>query len=119
MRSGSGGKRRAGDKGVLKDGLAPSKVPKGKARLNIVLESDLKRWVHRYAKANKTTVTHIIHATFVNLRKGDTGIEVLDDDIVEWAKEYALKHHTTVAELVKRLLIELRKEESGIGVKQI
>jgi hypothetical protein len=114
MRGRSVGKRRAGavDK-------APSKVPRGKARLNIVLEEDLKRWVQRYAERNKTTVTYIIHATFVKLRRGDTGIEVLDDDIMEWAKGYALKHHTTVQDMVTRLLVDLRKEESGTGVKQI
>jgi hypothetical protein len=98
---------------------APSRVPKGKARINIVLEEDLKRWVQRYAARNKTTVTYIIHSTFVKLRKGDTGVEVLNDDIMEWAREYALKHHTTVPDLVTRLLVDLRKEESGIGVKQI
>jgi len=96
-----------------------TRVPKGKARLNIVLEEDLKRWVQRYAVRNKTTVTHIIHATFVKLRKGETGVEVLNDDIMEWAMEYALKNHTTVPALVTRLLVDLRKEESGIGVKQI
>ena len=87
--------------------------------MNIVIDEDLKRWVQKYASKNRTTVTHIIHATFLKLRSGDTGIEVLDDDILSWAREYACRHHTTFPELVKRMLIELRKEESGIGVKQI
>ena len=96
-----------------------ARVPKGKSRLNIVLDESLKKWVQKYAARNKTTVTHIIHATFVKLQRGDMGVEVLDDDIMAWAREYALKNHTTVPNLITRLLVDLRKEESGIGVRQI
>jgi hypothetical protein len=93
--------------------------PKGKARLNIVIDEGMKDFVKKYADKHKTTVTYIIFRTFQQLQEGTLRFESLDKGISKWATDYAARNHTTVEELVKQYFISLKKEEDGIGIKQI
>lgn len=51
-------------------------IPESRARLNIILDKDLKDWAHEYARRQHTTVTSLITDHFVELREREGGIGV-------------------------------------------
>lgn len=56
--------------------LRNAELPQGKARLNLLLDADLKTWVHEYARKNHTTVTAIVVEHFLRLQREAYGTGV-------------------------------------------
>ena len=58
----------------------PAKKPKfngtKSSRLNLLIQPELKRWVHAYAKKRGKTVSGIIMEHFVALREQERGSDV-------------------------------------------
>jgi hypothetical protein len=48
----------------------------GKERLNLLINGDLKRWAHQYAKRKCTSITAIVTSHLVELREREKGIDV-------------------------------------------
>jgi hypothetical protein len=47
-----------------------------KCRLNLLIDGELKRFAHRYAKKHHTSVTALVTQHFVELREREKGINV-------------------------------------------
>lgn len=56
--------------------LKSAELPQGKARLNLLLDADLKAWVHEHARKNHTTVTAIVVEHFLALKRESYGTGV-------------------------------------------
>jgi hypothetical protein len=61
---------------ITKAVLEEKKKSQGPARLNLLIDPELKEWVHDYARRMNTTVTSIVIAYFVSLREKEKDIGV-------------------------------------------
>lgn len=64
--------RRTNGKHVEEDAAAEV----GKARLNLLIDSSLKRWAHRYAKKKCTSITQLVTGYFVDLREREKDVDI-------------------------------------------
>lgn len=80
--------------------LAVSSIPDGKARLNLLIDGELKNWAQDFSKKNNTTITAVITRYFTILKQVD-------------------KSGGEVAELLASLRSVMKEIESDNGVEQI
>lgn len=69
-------KKRRSKKTKVQGSPKSNGVPDGQARLNLLLEQDLKDYAKDYADRHHTNITQLIKDFFVNLRKKEKGLDI-------------------------------------------
>lgn len=103
---------------------AYSSIPEGKARLNLLIDADLKDWAQDFASNKRTNLTAIITRYLTNLQeleRSQGSIGDIEGSLLVAAKELETNVNSEITELRRMLTViststhsELNKEVSKV-----